>query len=252
MSTVLVLVIFGFIASFLNAMVGGGGLISLPALLFVGLPPSAAIATNKLANTISNFTSMVAFVRAGKMDMHLLKRTVPLVFVGSLLGAYTIHLLSPAILKPLMLVMLIVVAIYTIVKKDIGHVTEQKTLSKHKQRLFIIILGCIGFYDGFFGPGTGSFMIFILLLMGFDFIQAASNTKALNFTSNFAALLMFLFLDQVNFLYGFIMGASMIVGALLGTKFALGKGSSYMRVIFIVVTLSLIVKNIWDYVSREI
>lgn len=250
--TVLTLVIFGFIASFLNAIVGGGGLISLPALLFVGLPPSAAIATNKLANTISNATSMLTFLRAGKIDKDLIKKVIPFVFTGSLLGAFTVHLLSPAILKPLMLVMLIIVAIYTIIKKDWGQNTEKKVLSKSKIVMFFIILSSIGFYDGFFGPGTGSFIIFTFLFMGYDFLQAAGNAKALNFTSNFAALLMFLSLGEVNFVYGLIMGVTMIFGAILGSKFALGKGSSYMRLIFIAVTLALIVKNIWDYVKFEV
>lgn len=250
--TILFLVVFGFIASFLNAIVGGGGLISLPTLLFVGLPPSTAIGTNKLANTISNLTSMLTFLRAGKIDKHLIRKTVPLVFIGSLLGALTIHLLSPTIVKPLMLVMLVVVAIYTIVKKDMGQPSEKNTLTKSKQVFFFFVLGAIGFYDGFFGPGTGSFIIFTLLFMGYDFLQAAGNAKALNFTSNLAALITFSFLGKVQFVYGLIMGASMIVGAILGSKFALRKDSSYIRIIFILVTLSLIAKNIWDYAVKEL
>lgn len=247
--SVLTVVVFGFIASFLNAIVGGGGLISLPALLFVGLPPSVAIATNKLANTIGNGTSMLTFLRAGKIDRALIKKVVPFVFIGSMFGAFIVHLLSSAILKPLMLIMLIVIAIYTIFKKDWGQTTERKVLSRGKKLLFLGILIIIGFYDGFFGPGTGSFIIFAFLFVGYDFLQAAGNAKALNFTSNLAALLMFLFLGEVNFTYGLIMGITMIFGAYLGSKFALGKGSSYMRIIFIIVTLTLIAKNIWDYVS---
>lgn len=249
--TVLTLMFFGFIASFLNAIVGGGGLISLPALLFVGLPPATAIATNKLANTISNCTSMITFLRAGKIDRKLIKKVVPFVFAGSFLGAFIVHLVSSDILKPLMLIMLILVAIYTIFKKDWGQTSERKVLSTGKKVMFLFILAGIGFYDGFFGPGTGSFIIFVFLFMGFDFLQAAGNAKALNFTSNLAALLMFLFLGEVNFSYGLIMGGTMIFGALLGSRFALRKGSSYMRIIFIAVTLALIAKNIWDYVKVE-
>lgn len=116
--SLILLLLISFIASFLNAIVGGGGLISLPALLAFGLPPSTAIATNKLANTISNGTSMLTFLRAGKVDFQKIGKIIPFIFLGSLLGAYIVHLVSPAILKPLMLVMLVLVTIYTIWNKD--------------------------------------------------------------------------------------------------------------------------------------
>ncbi|MET4560331.1 putative membrane protein YfcA [Lysinibacillus parviboronicapiens] len=241
------LLFFGFIASFLNAIVGGGGLISLPALMAVGLPPSTAIATNKLANTISNGTSMLTFLRAGKVDVKKIGKILPFIFIGSLIGAYTVHLVSPAILKPLMLVMLVLVATYTILKKDWGHHAEQKLLTTTKKIAFIAAFAVVGFYDGFFGPGTGSFFIFILLMMGNDFLQAAGNAKAFNFTSNLAALAMFLALGEVNFLYGLPMGFVMIFGAILGSKFALKRDTKIMRIIFIAMTCLLIVKNAWDY-----
>lgn len=120
-------------------------------------------------------------------------------------------------------------------------------LSTAKNLAFIGTFAAIGFYDGFFGPGTGSFFIFILLMMGYDFLQAAGNAKAFNFTSNLAALIMFLFLGEVHFLYGFSMGFVMIFGAILGSKFALKRGTTMMRVIFIVMTCLLILKNAWDY-----
>ena len=242
-----ILLFFGFIASFLNAIVGGGGLISLPALMAIGLPPSTAIATNKLANTISNGTSMLTFFRAGKVDFKKIRKILPFIFIGSLIGAYTVHLVSPSILKPLMLVMLVLVAGYTIWKKDWGQDSEQKVLNTTKKVLFLVAFMAIGFYDGFFGPGTGSFFIFALLMMGNDFLQAAGNAKAFNFTSNLAALVMFLVLGEVNFLYGLPMGFIMIFGAILGSKFALKRDATMMRYIFIAVTCILIVKNAWDY-----
>ena len=244
------LLLVSFIASFLNAIVGGGGLISLPALLAIGLPPSTAIATNKLANTISNGTSMLTFLRAGKVDFKKIGRILTFIFLGSLLGAYTVHLVSPAILKPLMLVMLVLVTAYTIWKKDWGQQPQQRGLHTAKKIAYMGAFAAIGFYDGFFGPGTGSFFIFLLLMMGHDFLQAAGNAKAFNFTSNLAALMMFLYLGEVNFLYGFSMGFVMIFGAILGSKFALKGGTKMMRVIFIMMTCILIVKNAWDYFSH--
>lgn len=245
--SLVILLALGFISSFLNAIVGGGGLISLPALLAVGLPPSTAIATNKLANTISNGTSMLTFLRAGKVDVNKNKKIMPFIFIGSFMGAYTVHLVSPAILKPLMLVMLVLVTAYTVFKKDWGQKPEERSLSTLKKIAFVGAFAAVGFYDGFFGPGTGSFFIFLLLMMGNDFLQAAGNAKAFNFTSNLAALAMFLLVGKVNFVYGLPMGFVMIFGAIIGSKFALKRGTKMMRIIFIIMTCTLIVKNTWDY-----
>lgn len=132
--------------------------------------------------------------------------------------------------------MLLVVLIYTIIKKEWGSIEKRRVMTKKSKAIFLGVLITIGFYDGFLGPGTGSFIIFAFIVMGFDFIQASGNAKLLNFTSNFAALIMFLFLDAVNYSYGLIMGVSMIAGAFAGAKFALGRGTKYVRSIFIVVT----------------
>lgn len=246
-STVIVLFIFGFLGAFINSIVGGGGLITLPALLFVGLPPATAIATNKLAATLGNLTSMLTFLRAGKVDFKLLRPIVPLVFIGSMLGAVTVNFISPDLLKPLVFIMLVVVLVYTVIKKDWGSIEKKREMTKKSKAIFIGALIVIGFYDGFLGPGTGSFIIFAFLMMGFNFIQASGNAKLLNFTSNFAALIMFLFLGAVNYAYGIVMGLAMIAGAFAGAKFALGRGTSYVRMIFIVVTSLLILKNGYDF-----
>lgn len=246
-SLVIILIVFGFLGAFLNSIVGGGGLITLPALLFVGLPPATAIATNKLAATLGNLTSMLTFLRAGKIDFKLLRPIIPLVFIGSMLGAITVNYISPNLLKPLIFIMLVIVLIYTIVNKEWGNIENRRVITKKNKIILIAVLIAIGFYDGFLGPGTGSFIIFAFIIMGFDFIKASGNAKLLNFTSNFAALIMFLFLGTVNFSYGIIMGLSMIVGAFAGAKFALGRGNAYVRIIFILVTSLLILKNGYDF-----
>ena len=168
---------------------------------------------------------MLTFLRAGKVDVKKNKKIMPFIFIGSFIGAYTVHLVSPAILKPLMLVMLVLVTAYTVFKKDWGQKPEEQTLSTVKKIAFVGAFAAVGFYDGFFGPGTGSFFIFLLLMMGNDFLQAAGNAKAFNFTSNLAALAMFLLLGKVNFLYGLPMGFVMIFGAIMGAKFALKRGT---------------------------
>ncbi|MFB5282527.1 MULTISPECIES: TSUP family transporter [Peribacillus] len=248
-SLLIILLVFGFLAAFIDSVVGGGGLIALPALLFTGLTPAGAVATNKLAGTIGSLTSTIMFYRSGKLDLKSVYKFFPLVFIGSMIGAWTVHLMNPEVLKPLMLVMLAAVAIYTIFKKDWGNNSTYKKLSIRDFIIFMILLAAIGFYDGFLGPGTGSFLIFAFLMMGFDFLKAAGNAKFLNFGSNIAALLMFMYLGQINYAYGLVMGLAQIAGAICGSKFAIKRGSGYVRALFIVVTFLLLAKNVYDYLK---
>jgi len=245
----LILIFFGFLAAFIDSVVGGGGLISLPALMFVGLPPSAAVATNKLAGTMGSLTSTITFYRSGKLDIKAVYKLFPFVFIGSMIGAWIVHLMDPSVLKPLMLVMLAAVAIYTIFKKDWGSISTYKKLTPKRYALFVVIITLIGFYDGFLGPGTGSFLLFAFLMVGFDFLKSAGNAKFLNFGSNIAALLMFIYLGQINYAYGLPMGLAQIAGAIVGSKFAIKRGSGYVRNLFIVVTILLLLKNTYDYFS---
>ena len=243
----IILVVFGFLAAFIDSVVGGGGLIALPALLFTGLSPAAAVATNKLAGTIGSLTSTIMFYRSGQINLKSVYKLFPLTFIGSMIGAWTVHLMNPELLKPLMLVMLAVVAIYTILKKDWGSISSDKKMAIHHLLIFWVVIFAIGFYDGFIGPGTGSFLIFAFLMMGFNFLKAAGNAKFLNFGSNIAALLMFVYLGQVNYAYGIPMGLAQLAGAICGSKFAIKRGSGYVRALFIVVTFLLLAKNAYDY-----
>lgn len=246
-SLLIILIVFGFLASFIDSVVGGGGLISLPALLFTGMNPAGAVATNKLASTMGSLTSTFMYYRSGKLDFKSVFKLFPLTFFGSMFGAWTCHLINPEVLKPLMLVMLAAVAIYTIFKKDWGSISAPKKLSIRHFIIFMVAIFAIGFYDGFLGPGTGSFLIFSFLLIGFDFLKAAGNAKFLNFGSNIAGLLMFSFLGQVNYTYGLIMGVARLAGAVCGSKFAIKRGSGYVRAMFIAVTVLLLAKNVYDY-----
>lgn len=243
----IILVCLGFLAAFIDSVVGGGGLIGLPALLFAGLNPAAAVATNKLAGTMGSLTSVITFYRSGKLDLSAVKKLFPLVFIGSMLGAFAVHLIDPAVMKPLMLIMLFVVLIYTLLKKDWGSISTYKKLTAKRLAGFMIVVTLIGAYDGFLGPGTGSFFIFAFLMIGFDFLRAATSARFLNFGSNIAALLVFACLGQINYAYGIPMGIAQVFGAILGTRFAIKKGSGYVRVLFIIVTIALLTKNTYDY-----
>ena len=240
------LLVAGFVGAFIDSVVGGGGLISMPALMMTGLPPSVVLGTNKLAAICCSATSSISFLRSGKMDLGLIKYLFPVSLLGSILGAYTVRLIPPEFLKPLVVVMLILVAIYTVFKKDWG---DTSTYQGVNQKMGILS-GCaafvLGFYDGFFGPGTGSFLIFVFLMLGFDFVVAAGNAKALNMASNLGALATFLVFGSVNFVYGFTMGIAMIIGAIAGSKFAIAKGAAYVKPLFISVTTLLVGKQLWD------
>ncbi len=240
----------GFLAAFIDAVVGGGGLISIPTLLAVGLPPSVALGTNKLASVFGSMTSAIRFIRSGKVDLKLVGRLFVPVFILAMLGASLATFLPAQLLKPIVIVILTLVLFYTIFKKDWCDVRRVQSFTVKKAILITILLSLIGFYDGFLGGGTGSFMMFILLMFGFDFLGAAGNAKVLNFASNLGALILFMILGEVNYLYGLIMAASMIAGSYVGAMFAIKQGVGYVKVLFIVVTALLILKNAYDYVMQ--
>ena len=249
-SIILIIMALGFLAAFIDAVVGGGGLISIPTLLAVGLPPSIALGTNKLASVFGSMTSAFRFIRSGKVDLKLVGRLFVPVFILAMLGASLATFLPAQLLKPIVIVILTLVLLYTIFKKDWGDVRRVQSFTVKKAILITVLLSLIGFYDGFLGGGTGSFMMFILLLFGFDFLGAAGNAKVLNFASNLGALILFMILGEVNYLYGLIMAASMIAGSYVGAMFAIKQGVGYVKVLFIVVTALLILKNAYDYVMQ--
>ena len=247
LTVILFLIVLGLFAAFIDSVVGGGGLIMLPGLLFLGVPPTTALATNKFAGSVGSFTSTVMFYRSGKINLKEVGKWFPLTFFGSILGAYIVTLIDPNFLKPIMLILLAAVLIFTIMKKDWGSNNTVKILSVGKFALFLCLIFLIGFYDGFLGPGTGSFLIFAFLLIGYDFVKAAGSAKLLNFGSNIGALLLFLLLGHVNFIYGIILALAQIIGSIIGSKLAIHKGTGYIRALFIVVTLILLLKNTYDY-----
>ena len=243
---ILFLVFSGFIAAFIDSVVGGGGLISLPALLLTGLPPTLALGTNKLASFMCSSTSTISFLRSGKIDLHIIKYLFPLSFIGSVLGVITVQQIPSQFLKPMVVVMLLVVTVYTFTRKEWGDTSTYQGMTKKIAYLSGIAAFSIGFYDGFFGPGAGSFFIFSFLMVGFDFLVAAGNAKALNLASNIAAMITFIYFDSVNYYYAIPMGLSMILGAIVGSHIAIKKGAAYVRPLFLFMSVLLISKQIWD------
>ncbi|ALS26298.1 membrane protein [Paenibacillus sp. 32O-W] len=242
----LLLAAVGFAAAFVDSVVGGGGLLTVPALLMTGLPPSMALGTNKFAGTLCSFTSTAAFLASGKIDIRPVLALFPLSFAGSVLGTYTVHLIPSAFMRPLVVGMLAVILIYTVLKKSWSGAGRVVRLSPMRRTLVGAGAFVIGFYDGFFGPGTGSFLLFMFLLIGYDFVAASGNAKVLNFASNIASLATFLLFGTVHFGYGLPLGLAMIAGAYVGSRFAIRRGASYVRPLFIAVTALLVGKQLWD------
>lgn len=243
---ILFLIVAGFIASFIDSVVGGGGLISLPALLLTGLPPTMALGTNKMSSVMGSFTSTLSFLKSGKINIGLIKFLFPLSFIGSALGVITVQQIPSQFLKPLVVVMLLAVTIYTFTRKEWGDISTYEGMTKKTAYLSGVVAFSIGFYDGFFGPGAGSFFIFAFLMIGFDFVVSAGNSKALNFASNIAAVITFIYFDSVNYYYAIPMGLSMIFGALVGSRLAIKKGAAYVRPLFLFMSVLLIGKQLWD------
>jgi hypothetical protein len=240
----------GFVAAFIDSVVGGGGLISLPALLMMGLPPTMALGTNKMASVMGSCTSTLAFLQSGKIDLFLIKYLFGLSFLGSALGVYTVQQIPSQFLKPLVVGLLLGVTVYTFIKKEWGDKSTYRGINKKVVWSSGVAALGIGFYDGFFGPGAGSLFIFAFLFIGFDFVVSAGNAKALNFASNVAGVVAFAWFNSINYYYAVPMGIAMIVGAIAGSRLAIKKGAAYVKPLFLAVSVVLIGRQLWDLFNR--
>jgi len=249
--TILFLSLSAFIAGFIDAVVGGGGLIQTPALLitFPKMPLPALFGTNKIAALAG--TSIAAFKYSKKIifNYQLLFIIALSCFVSSFLGAKIVSLIDPTILKPLILIILIIIAIYTFLKKNLGS-TESKNLTIKKQMLYGSLIGLIvGFYDGFFGPGTGSFFVLgFVIILGFDFVKASAYSKIVNCVTNLSALIVFI--KQGNYLLhiAIILAICNVLGSFIGSHLALKKGNGFVRIIFLVIVTIMILKYGYDVI----
>ena len=247
--TLLILSALAFLAGFIDSVVGGGGLIQLPALL-ITLPNStlpAILGTNKIAAISGTSIAAIQYGRRIKFNIKLLFTVSISAFIASYFGAKTVSIINPSTLKPIILVILIAIAIYTFLKKDLGkHVSRQLTHSK--QIFFGITIGLIiGYYDGFFGPGTGSFFVLaFVLVLGFEFVRASAYAKIVNCMTNISALIVFIL--QGNFILGvaLLMAVFNMAGGILGSRMALKKGNGFIRNFFLIIVSLLILRYGYD------
>lgn len=233
----------GFVASFVDSIAGGGGLINLPAFLAAGVSPYLALGTNKFSSAMGAFTSSMKFFRSGKTNMDLLKYLIPFTFAGAALGVTTVLKIDEKILSTLVLILVLFMGIYTFFSKNIGSENKFRGLSKLNVGIGIIFAFSLGFYDGFFGPGAGSLLIFgFIKIFGFDFVHAAGNAKILNFVSNITSVFLFAFHGHIDYMLGIPVALAMILGAKFGTTLAIKKGAKLIKPIFIVMSIAVAIK----------
>lgn len=229
-----------FVAGAIDAIAGGGGLLTIPALMAAGVPPVQAIATNKLQGSFGTASAVVAFARKGRIDFRRFAKPAIGAFVGSALGAWTLQRIDPTFLAGLIPVLLILMVVYfTVAPKA----SEEDRHSRFGGGALVGMAAAIGFYDGFFGPGTGSFLTTALVaLFGMGLVSATAHTKFLNLSSNVAALITLVIGGHVLWLLGLLMAVSSIAGAQVGAHLAVRIGSRVIRPLLVVMALALTVK----------
>ena len=240
-----VLFLTGAVAGLIDAIAGGGGLITIPVLLGLGLPPQYALGTNKLQATFGSASAMAHFVRAGTVDIRDAAAGVFWTAVGAILGSYTVQQIDPAFLKRCIPFLLLLILCYTLFTPKLGAQEVRPRLSKG---IFYAIFGLLlGFYDGFLGPGTGSFWVIAIMLgLGFDMRKGTGYTKLFNFVSNIVSLVVFIAGGHVLFWAGLVMGAGQAAGARMGARMVIRKGTGFIRPVFICSVLAVTAKLFYD------
>lgn len=226
------------LAGWVDVIAGGGGLLTIPVLMLFGIPPAAAVATNKLQASMGTLTASVYFIRKGVVNFREIKLLILMTFLGSLLGAWLILRMNPEQLVVYIPILLILMGLYFLFSPKIGDQDRRQRLSLTGFALLVCPL--LGFYDGFFGPGTGSFMaLAFVLLCGYNLAKATAHAKILNFTSNFSSLLYFIVYGDVFWEVGLVMMIGQFVGAMSGAKMVLTKGAAIIKPIVVTVCFAM-------------
>ena len=245
MTEILLLCLFAFFAGLIDAAVGGGGLIQIPAL-FNFMPaaaPASLFGTNKVASIAGTTFAARSYFKRVRIVWSLVLPAAASAFVMAFAGAATVSMVPKTVLKPVVFLLLVVIAVYTLWKKDFGKLHKPVVVGRKEKVVAVLIGGAIGFYDGLFGPGTGSFLIFLFIrFFAFDFLHASAASKFVNIATNAAALAFFVPAGYVLWQVALPMAAANIVGAVSGTWLAMRKGAAFVRVLFLLLVTLLIMK----------
>ncbi|WP_256852707.1 sulfite exporter TauE/SafE family protein [Pantoea sp. Fr+CA_20] len=252
-SPLLVVLLFfiALLAGFIDSIAGGGGLLTVPSLLAAGLSPAQALATNKLQSVGGSFSSSLYFVRRGAIRLSEQRLNIAMTFLGSIGGAILIQHLQADMLRQVLPLLLIAIGMWFLLMPRIG---EEDRVHRLQGLPFALIGGgCIGFYDGFFGPGAGSFYaLAFVTLCGYNLAKATAHAKLLNFTSNFGSLLFFIFGGKVVWGTGLIMMLGAFCGARLGARLVLARGQKLIRPMVVIVSAVMSAKLLWDSHGSEL
>lgn len=253
MTDYLLLAVAAFLAGLVDAVVGGGGLIQIPVLFatFSNTVPATLLGTSKLAGIFGTAAAAVNYARRVRIAWSTAAPAAIAAFGLSFVGAYTVTKIPPDFMRSLLPLVLLAVAIYTFWKKDFGSIHAPLHSGLKEKTMAVGIGACIGFYDGFFGPGTGSFLVFLFVrFFGFDFLAASAVAKVVNVACNFSALMWFGASGHLLWQLGLMMALCQVAGSLLGTRLAIKHGSAFVRQLFLVVVSLLILKTGYDAVLR--
>lgn len=246
---IVLLCIAAFAAGFIDAIVGGGGLIQTPAALVLlpGYPVATVIGSIKIPAFCGTSLAALQYLRKVKMDWLMLSLMTALAFISSFCGSVLLTRVDNDFMKPLLLVILILVAVYTYSKKNFGIHADKNHSKKEKVIYSIIISIVIGFYDGFIGPGAGSFLVLAFItLMGFDFLKASANAKMVNLATNLGSILFFVSSGRILYSVAIPMALSNAAGGAIGARLAIVKGNKFIRVFFLVVVTGTIIRFAYD------
>lgn len=245
-SVLLILFAAAFLAGVVDAIAGGGGLITVPSLLLAGVPPLTALGTNRLQAVIGELTAFLTYLWHQQMNLNGLLSGMIATAVGALAGSYAVSLFPAEALRILLPVLMVVITIYSVVSKRFK--SNEAAEPKISVQWFMISMGLfIGFYNGFFGPGTGTiWMIAFAILLGYTAKQASIATKPLNLMGNLVSLFFFIMISSVNYKIGLLMGLGQILGSVLGSKIVIRNGDKVVRPVFITVTLLMTIKLIYE------
>ncbi|MDC8785633.1 sulfite exporter TauE/SafE family protein [Roseateles koreensis] len=247
------LALASLMAGFVDAVVGGGGLILVPTLFsaFPQAAPATLFGTNKAAASWGTAWSTAQYVKRVSLNWRGLLPAAAVGVLGSFAGAWTVTLVDAGFLRRALPLILLAVLVYTLSRKDLGRHHAPRFTGRAETGVAAAIGLCIGFYDGFFGPGTGSFFVFLFVrVLGYDFLNASATAKLMNLGTNLAALALLTAKGHVWWQIGLIMGAANVLGSLVGTRMALARGASFVRGMFVLVVSALILKTGWDAFLR--
>jgi len=235
------LVIVAFIAGFISSIAGAGGAIVLPVLLWAGLPPLNALATNKFQSVFGTLSSTINFLRKGHIDLHALLPALCYAFAGSVLGTYLVQLISTEYLSLMMPYLLIVLAIYMLLSPTLADEDVPPKISAHT--FASLIGGGIGLYGGLFGPGMGSFFaVAFASLRGFNMRKATAFTKPLVLIVNATSMVIFLWAGHIVWGLAIAMATSQVIGARLGSNLVIHRGTALIKPVIVVMTLAIAFK----------